>query len=205
MNRIEKLIIKLAYITELEPTPSITQRIRQKIPLPEQTIVKHINNLIRNGQMKDDGEIKLTQAGRERIKVILIGGVFDIIHPGHIYTIKTASKLGDILVVAIARDSIAQKRNRKIFHNEMQRKELVEAIRFVDLVMIGNEVSLYNTVEIVRPDIIALGYDQIHKEYEIINACKQRNIKLNVIRLDSPFPGIKSTGIKDELQKFYKM
>ena len=51
----------------------------------------------------------LRQIKRDSLKVVLAGGVFDIIHPGHIHTLKAAKALGDILVVAIATDKTAQK------------------------------------------------------------------------------------------------
>ncbi|NDF30451.1 MAG: cytidyltransferase, partial [Nitrososphaeria archaeon] len=44
----------------------------------------------------------LTDFGRTTLHVVLAGGVFDIIHPGHIYTLNAAKALGDVLVVVIA-------------------------------------------------------------------------------------------------------
>ena len=51
----------------------------------------------------------LSQLKRDSLRVVLAGGVFDIIHPGHIHTLKAAKALGDILVVAIATDKTAKK------------------------------------------------------------------------------------------------
>jgi glycerol-3-phosphate cytidylyltransferase-like family protein len=79
------------------------------------------------------------------------------------------------------------------------RKELVSSLAFVDLAVIGSQVSLYDTVERVSPDIIALGYDQIHSEKEISQNCKDRNLSVRIIRLNTPVPGIKSSQIKDAL------
>ena len=45
--------------------------------------------------------------GNKEKKIVLAGGVFDIIHPGHIHTLNAAKALGDILVVAIATDKTA--------------------------------------------------------------------------------------------------
>src|SRR3990172_525076 len=53
---------------------------------------------------KKGGEWVLTEAGRKRIVVVFTGGVFDIIHPGHIYTLSSAKNLGDVLVVTVATD-----------------------------------------------------------------------------------------------------
>ena len=55
----------------------------------------------------------------------------------------------------------------------------------MDLAIIGSEVSLYDTVERVSPDIIA-GYDQIHSEKEISENCKDRNLTVRIIRLNTP-------------------
>ena len=139
--------------------------------------------------------------GRGLLKVVLIGGVFDIVHPGHIHTLKDAKSQGDVLVVVVARSSTALRINkqRKIYHDENLRKELVSSIRYVDHAIIGREGTLYDTVEFVKPDIIALGYDQIHTEKEIAVNCAKRGINTRIIRLNTPIPGSKSTQIKEEL------
>lgn len=101
----------------------------------------------------------------------------------------------------IARTSTARKINssRVIYHDEDLRKELVSSIKFVDVALIGFESTLYRTVEYVKPDIIALGYDQAHGEKEIAMNCRKRGIDVQVIRLNTPIPKIKSTSIKEEL------
>jgi cytidyltransferase-like protein len=144
---------------------------------------------------------RLTFLGRDALKVVLVGGVFDVIHPGHIHTLKAAKQHGDVLVVVVARTSTAAKikQGRKIYHGEDLRRELVSSLSFVDLAIVGSEVSLYDTVERVSPDIIALGYDQIHSEKEISENCKDRNLTVRIIRLNTPVPGIKSSQIKDEM------
>jgi glycerol-3-phosphate cytidylyltransferase-like family protein len=70
--------------------------------------------------------------------------------------------------------------------------------------VIGREGTLYDTVEYVKPDIIALGYDQFHSEKDIAKNCQKRNLNVRVIRLNTPVPGTKSSKIKDELgDSFY--
>jgi glycerol-3-phosphate cytidylyltransferase-like family protein len=59
-------------------------------------------------------------------------------------------------------------------------------------------------VSFVKPDIIALGYDQKHDDKEIQKNCLERGMELDVIRLSSPIPRIKSTMIKRSLgNSFY--
>jgi cytidyltransferase-like protein len=135
-----------------------------------------------------------------------VGGVFDLLHPGHIHTLKSAKSFGDVLVVVVATTSTALKlkKNRDIYHDEKQRQELVASLSFVDLSIIGKEGTLYDTVSFVKPDIIALGYDQKHDEKEVQKNCLERGMELDVIRLSSPIPRIKSTMIKRSLgNSFY--
>lgn len=166
-------------------------------------------------QYKLDSEIgpnnvtcTLTKLGREQIKVVLVGGVFDLLHVGHIHTLKSAKLLGDVLVIVVATDSTVSnlKKNRKIYHDEKSRLELVSSIKFVDKAVIGRKKSIYDTVEYVRPDIIALGYDQTHDEITMKKNCLDRGLTLDVVRLSSPIPDLKSSLIKSELgNSFYDL
>ncbi|MFN4337245.1 MAG: adenylyltransferase/cytidyltransferase family protein, partial [Candidatus Nitrosocaldus sp.] len=127
--------------------------------------------------------------------------VFDIIHPGHIHTLRTAKSLGDVLVVVIAKDSTVERlKGKKPLHDEDKRRELVASLRFVDLALVGHESDIFKTVELVRPDIIALGYDQVHEEQFISKECKRRGLKVDIVRLTSPIPELKSSMIKAELR-----
>ena len=76
----------------------------------------------------------------EKKKIVLAGGVFDIIHPGHIHTLNAAKALGDVLIVAIATDKTAQKmKKRPPLHNQELRRELVNYLSMVDKAVIGHE------------------------------------------------------------------
>jgi glycerol-3-phosphate cytidylyltransferase-like family protein len=81
---------------------------------------------------------------------------------------------------------------------------LVASLNFVDIAIVGREGTLYDTVEHVRPDVIALGYDQAHSEKEIAENCKKRNLNIHVVRLSTPIPGSKSSRMKEDLgDSFY--
>ena len=132
-------------------------------------------------------------------KVVLAGGVFDIIHPGHINTLNAAKKLGDFLVVVIATDKTAIKmKKRNPFHSAQLRQELVSSLTMVDLCIIGDEEDIFKTVELVKPQIIALGYDQTHQEKFITEGCKKINLNVRVARLESPRPETSSSIIQKE-------
>ena len=132
-------------------------------------------------------------------KIVLAGGVFDIIHPGHINTLNAAKKLGDFLVVVIATDKTAVKmKKRKPLHSAQLRQELVSSLNMVDLCIIGNDEDIFKTVDLVKPEIIALGYDQTHQEKFIIEGCKKINLDVTVARLESPRPETSSSKIQKE-------
>ena len=135
-------------------------------------------------------------------KIVLAGGVFDIIHPGHINTLNDAKKLGDVLVVVVATDKTAIKmKRRKPLHNAKLRQELVSSLTMVDLCIIGDEEDIFKTVDLVKPQIIVLGYDQAHQEKFIIDGCKKINLDVRVARLESPIPETSSSTIEKEYGK----
>ena len=135
-------------------------------------------------------------------KIVLAGGVFDIIHPGHINTLNDAKKLGDVLVVVVATDKTAIKmKRRKPLHNAKLRKELVSSLIMVDLCIVGDEEDIFKTVYLVKPQIIVLGYDQVHQEKFIIDGCKKINLDVRVARLESPIPETSSSTIEKEYGK----
>ena len=70
-------------------------------------------------------------------------------------------------------------------------KELVSSLTFVDLAVIGKEGTLYDTVEYVKPDIIALGYDQAHSEKEIAENCQERNLQCESYKVKYTISGNK--------------
>ena len=132
-------------------------------------------------------------------KIVLAGGVFDIIHPGHINTLNDAKKLGDVLVVVVATDKTAIKmKKRKPLHSAKLRQELVSSLTMVDLCIVGDEEDIFKTVDLVKPQIIVLGYDQSHQEKFIIDGCKNINLDVRVARLESPRPETSSSVIQKE-------
>ena len=135
-------------------------------------------------------------------KIVLAGGVFDIIHPGHIHTLTAAKALGDVLVVAIATDKTAQKMKKMTpLHNQELRCELVSSLSMVDEAIIGHEEDIFETVKEVKPDIIALGYDQIHQEKSISDGCKRISLDVEIVRLQSPIPKLSSSEIEKRYGK----
>ena len=114
---------------------------------------------------------------------IMATGAFDILHMGHIYYLKEAKKLGDELVVIVACDSTIRKLKHEPVTSEKMRLLLIKELKIVDEAYLGQKDDIYKIVEEIKPDIIALGYDQIHDEKIIRKNLKKRNINVKIVRL----------------------
>ena len=197
MDQIDNIILTSLYISSLSKEDPI-QIVKKKNSLSEDYIGGRIDKLVKNGLVENDKKT-LTEIGRTSLTVVLAGGVFDIIHPGHIHTLNSAKSLGDVLLVVVATNQTAEKMKKRIpLHNQEQRQNLVNSLSMVDLCIVGHEGDIFKTVEFVKPDIIALGYDQIHQEKFITDGCKKLNLNVKVARLQSPNPEISSSQIEKD-------
>ena len=115
---------------------------------------------------------------------VMASGVFDILHPGHVHFLEEAKKLGDELVVVVARNSTAIKMKHQPIIPENLRKEMVGYLKPVDKAILGYEKEdIYEILNEIKPDIIAIGYDQKFDEKEVQEECKKRGLDIRVVRL----------------------
>lgn len=121
----------------------------------------------------------------KKVKVVC-AGTFDHLHPGHVNFLKQAKALGDELIVIIARDETVKKIKGFLpTHNERQRRNNVEDTGVPDFVILGNlDTDLFQILEELEPDVIALGYDQRVSEDEI----KKKFPNCRIVRLLSFSP-----------------
>ncbi|HUI86352.1 MAG TPA: adenylyltransferase/cytidyltransferase family protein [Nitrososphaerales archaeon] len=156
--------------------------------------------LRKRGLISIAGErVRLTEKGRKSIKVVFIGGGFEVIHSGHLHTVGEAKRLGDVLVVVVARDdTIRRRKGREPVSSESERVDLLAALRQVDAAILGGTGDIYEALEKVKPDVVALGYDQYHNVGDVGKEAERRGLKLSVVRLGSPRPSIKTTKILQE-------
>ena len=104
------------------------------------------------------------------IRVMAVG-VFDLLHAGHLHYLEQAKKLGEHLTVVIAHDDTVRIRKHEPVTNHELRCRMVGALKPVNQAIIGNppEQPMYDILTVVKPDVIALGYDQEHAEERIQN------------------------------------
>ncbi len=94
------------------------------------------------------------------MKRILTYGTFDLLHYGHIRILKRAKELGDYLVVALSTDEFNAIKGKKAYHSYETRKKMLEAIRYVDLVIPENEwEQKLQDVKDYKIDVVVMGDD----------------------------------------------
>lgn len=108
---------------------------------------------------KKENRYFLKQSERSKIKIVLTGGAFDVLHIGHILTLNEAKLRGDFLVVAIASDEHIRKKGREPIHAQEYRRIIIESIKSVDIAISGFS-NPQEMIEMVKPNIIVYGYDQ---------------------------------------------
>ena len=100
---------------------------------------------------------------------VMAVGVFDLLHAGHLHYLQQAKSLGNHLTVVVAHDDTVRLRKHEPVTNHDLRRRMVDGLKPVDDAIIGNppDVSIFEILSKVNPDIIALGYDQEHAEDSI--------------------------------------
>ncbi len=122
------------------------------------------------------------------MKTVLTSGAFDLIHYGHIRLLEEAKRLGGTdarLVVIVARDeTIRRRKGRLPTIPEDQRRAVIEALKVVDEALLGyQDLDMTTVIERVKPDIIAVGYDQDGIEAMAKKAIEEQGLKVEVKRI----------------------
>jgi len=121
-------------------------------------------------------------------KVVLASGIFDLLHLGHVKFLEDAKQAGGEnakLVVIVARDRTVEKtKGRKPIMPEDQRLVLVKSLRVVDEALLGYEhLDIGEFIEKVKPNVIALGYDQDEIEKRVSQYVKEHNLDVQIVRV----------------------
>lgn len=100
-------------------------------------------------------------------RIILCHGVFDLLHPGHIQHFQEAKSLGDILVVSVTAEKYVRKGpNRPYFNNDLRLNSLA-AIACIDYVMLSEDYTVRDIIEVVKPDLYVKGQEYKKEEDDI--------------------------------------
>lgn len=121
----------------------------------------------------------------KKVKV-LAGGTFNVIHPGHVFFLEKARSLGNELVVVLAHDETVLVRKHLLFPAK-ERRKVLESLRMVDRVIIGDRKDFFAVVRNERPDVIALGYDQKIDSGELDGVLAGMKHRCRIVHIGSKF------------------
>lgn len=121
-------------------------------------------------------------------KKVMVFGTFAILHPGHLYFFCEAKKRGDKLIVVVARDLTVKKvKGFSPKLDERARQEMVDAIKLVNVAVLGDKIDWYKIILKYKPEIICLGYDQVAPK-NFREELRRRGVDAKIFRLKSYKP-----------------
>lgn len=170
------------------------------VTLPEMldSLNKHVRDSKLLGPEEVDGALRAHRMRGD--KIAFTNGCFDLLHAGHLKTLRQASKLGDVLVVGINSDeSVGQiKGPGRPIVGESERVELVSALDFVNYVVVFNEPTPLSVIERVRPDVLVKGEDWEGKEVVGEEIVKARG---GTVRFVSHMKGLSTTELIERIRR----
>lgn len=147
-------------------------------------------------------ELMVKKWKKQKLKIVLTNGCFDLLHAGHLHTFQEAKKMGDILLVGINSDfSIRRlKGEPRPIIPEKERALMVAALKPVDYCIIFNELTADHLLEKVIPEFYVKGGDYTLKSLPEKETLIKYNIKTIFIPLVS---GISTTEIISKIFQCY--
>jgi len=127
--------------------------------------------------------------------IVMVFGVFDIIHPGHIFFLEQAKKLGSKLIAVVARDvRVKLQKGITPVLQEKDRLLVMKSLYMVDKVILG-DTDIYKPTVIrkIQPDVIAIGYDQDERHPMLLAQLSKLKKHPKVVRIKAFYPDMYSS------------
>jgi len=106
-------------------------------------------------------------------KRVITYGTYDLLHWGHINLLRRAKQLGDYVIVGLSSDAFNESKGKKAFHNFKVRKQMLQAIRYVDLVIAEDSwEQKASDIKLYQADILVMGSDWENKFDELKTHCQ---------------------------------
>ena len=199
----ERKVLRQLYINKLNGITSAESVLTRQLEMSSNFLQSLLSSLEEMGSIEVEASCtyNLTSNGRKQISVVMTGGTYDILHVGHLFTLEQARFLGDALVVVLATDKTVKRLKNRLPANKAQdRAQILECLRTVDAVIIGSETDFMKTVDLIDPDIIAIGYNQEEQEKELYDKVSARgHSHVRIIRLKKYVPGKSTTKIMQDI------
>ncbi len=205
VGSLNHILLKKIYSNNLHKLFSTIPTLSRQMELSQDIIKASLLDMVDNGIVieSNNHHFHLTELGRKKITIVMTGGTFDIIHTGHIFTFEQARMLGDMLVIVIATDKTVQKfKQHPPTNSQKDRVELIRHLREVDAAIEGSETDFLETIDAIKPDIIALGYDQKHDEKDLYKKLNERGFShVKIVRLKEHVLGKSTSKIVQDIIK----
>ena len=107
----------------------------------------------------------INHAKKLKKKIVLVHGVFDVIHLGHIDYFKESKKYGDILIASVTSDQFVNKGFNKPYFNEVDRCNFLSSIEMIDYIVLSQSPSSTFVINNVKPDFYCKGPDYKKKRW----------------------------------------
>jgi len=147
----------------------------------------------------------------KKSKVVLASGTFDLLHLGHVKYLEEAKKAGGKsakLVVIVARDrTVEERKGKRPVMPEEHRRALVESLKVVNQAVLGHEdFDMGKVIDEIKPDVIAVGYDQKSIEEKVREIVAQKRLGIQIVRIQRfGRPELNSSlKIKKKVTELYK-
>ena len=110
---------------------------------------------------REEAKARVAELRSQGIKVGFTNGCFDLLHAGHLYSLRQAKTHCDFLVLGVNSDASVQelKGPTRPVHPESHRADLIATLDFVDMAFIFGEKEVEDSIQIVKPDMIFKGVD----------------------------------------------
>jgi rfaE bifunctional protein nucleotidyltransferase chain/domain len=126
-------------------------------------------------QNHDALKTKLVKWNEEGKQIVFTNGCFDLLHRGHVDYLAKAADLGDVLVIGVNTDASVSKLKgpHRPIQDEQSRMQILASLGFVDAVILFDEDTPYNLIQMVQPDVLVKGSDYKPEDivgYDIVTA-----------------------------------
>ena len=112
----------------------------------------------------DIQDLKILRKKNRNKKIVLVHGVFDLIHKGHIQYFKEAKKFGEILVVSVTDDKYVNKGVNRPYFNSLDRINFLAELELIDFVILSQNKSSVEVINSLRPNYYVKGPDYLKKK-----------------------------------------
>lgn len=121
---------------------------------------------------------KASRKIQQKRKRVVVFGVFDLLHPGHVRFLTHAKQFGSELVVVVTPDHrVKQEKGHVPYHSAKERNVLLSALRVVDRVVLGDTGKHWTIIKRLNPHVIVLGPDQSVRHPQIQEQLKAMTVK----------------------------